>query len=283
MLDKILLPLDGSDAAEDVFPYGEELARRLGSEIILFHACVPEYRLARNMHRLYLEKTAELMQERLKKDLPQGKESQVRAEYVFGDFAKSICSYVAANDIGLVIMAAYGFTSARIRKTGSVADKIFRLLRCPTLLIRAENVQRARDRKKLISHILLPLDGSHDSEVALPIAQELALKLEATITLFRMTGAEPGHARGYLEDIARKLRQQGVAATGMVTSGDDRAKAITGAVKKADADLVIMATRGRSPTAAWAPGSIAHKLLNMGGLPLLIVSKAGGRPGASSA
>lgn len=277
MLDKILLPLDGSDAAEDVFPYGEELAKRLGSEIILFHACVPEYRLARNMHRLYLEKTAELMQERLRKDLPKDKEPRVRAEYVFGDFAKSICDYVAANDVGLVIMAAHGFTSVRMRKTGSVADKIFRLLKCPTLLIRAENVQRARGRKKLISHILLPLDGSEDSEVALPIAQELALKLEATVTLFRMVETEPGHAQSYLGGIEKRLRQQGVAAASRVTIGDNRAEAITGAVNKADADLIIMATRGRSPTAAWAPGSIAHKLLNTGELPLLIVSKADGQ------
>jgi len=35
---------------------------------------------------------------------------------------------------------------------------------------------------------------------------------------------------------------------------------------------VVMATKGRQPITAWAPGSVAHKLLNKGDLPLLIVS-----------
>ena len=37
MFERILLPLDGSEIAEMALPYGEELARSLGSELILFH------------------------------------------------------------------------------------------------------------------------------------------------------------------------------------------------------------------------------------------------------
>ena len=275
MFDRILLPLDGSDAAEEVLPYGEELARKLGSEIILFHTCVPQYRLARNMHRLYLEKSAELMQERLKKDQPKGTVPQVHAEFIIGEFAKSICDYVAANDIGLVIMADHGFTSVMIKVVGSVADNIFRLLDCPALLVRAGDAQRAKDKKELFGRILLPLDGSaKDSEIALPFIEELALKLKSEVSLFRMAHKdEQESADSYLKSILKKLKQPGINATSSITLGDDPAQEISAAGKKADADMIIMATRGRSPIGAWAPDSITHKLLNIGKLPLLVVRK----------
>ena len=46
MFERILLPLDGSEIAEIAIPYGEELARRLGSEVILYHTQGPEQQRA---------------------------------------------------------------------------------------------------------------------------------------------------------------------------------------------------------------------------------------------
>ena len=196
---------------------------------------------------------------------------------------------MAAKDIDLVIMAAYGFTSIRVRKTGSVADKIFRLLECPSLLIRTGDSERVRDRERLISRILLPLDGSEHAEMALPIVQELASKLKAEVSLFTMVkkaylsdgsdnkkanAAEQKRIQNYLQGIEKKLKQQGINASNGLTLGEKQAEAISEAVKKANADMVVMATRGRSPSHAWRPGSTAHKLLNTGTLPLLIVSGA---------
>lgn len=300
MFDRILLPLDGSDLAEAVFPYGEELARRLGSEVILLHVCEPTHKLAHNMHRLYIEKMAELMQQRLKQDCPQGKEARARAEHLFGDFSQSICQYVEKNGIGLVIMVAHGFTSLKVRVMGSIIDKVFRLVRCPTLLIQTGNTRQVEERKGLIRRILLPLDGSDNSEVALPIVAELAVKLKAKVTLFRMAPrayyaeskhdivgevgiydaeldmAEQERAHLYLHNIEEELRQRGIEVTHSVVLGTDPAQEISKAGKKANANLVVMATRGRSPITRWAPGSIAHKLLNVGDSPLLIVRQVAG-------
>ena len=298
MLDRVLLPLDGSDLAEAVVPYGAELARKLGSEVILLHVCEPDHKLAHNMHRLYLEKMAELMQQRLKKGPAEGKGGRVRTEHLFGDFTEEICNYIEKNDIGLLVMIAHGFTSLKVRIVGSIVDKIFRLVRCPTLLIRTGDGRQVKEKTEPIGRILLSLDGSKNSEIAIPIAQELALKLKAKVSLFRMAKkafytsskddivgdigiddreidkAEQEDSQAYLKSIEEKLRQQGIDTTSSVTLGDDPAKEITAAGREAKADLVVMATRGRSPVTAWAPGSIAHKLLSTADLPLLIVRKA---------
>lgn len=298
MFERILLPLDGSDLAEEVLPYGEELARKMGSEVILLHVCEKSHKLAHNMHRLYLEKTAELMQQRLKEDSAKDKAPPVRAVQLFGNFTRSTRDYATANDIGLVIMVAHGFTSLKAKIMGSIVDKVFRLLKCPSLLVQPGGAQRAGDKKELISRLLLPLDSSEHSEIALPVVEELAGKLKAHVSLFtmakrahlftskddiigdaganddRLDAAEQTRLRDYLEGIEKKLKRQGLSVSSQVTLGDDQAQAITQASQETNADLVVMATRGRSPITAWVPGSIAHKLLNKGNLPLLIVSQA---------
>ena len=286
MIKKVLLPLDGSDAAEEVIPYGEELAKNLGAEVILFHTCVPEYNLACNMHRLYLEKTAELLQERLDK-ATSGNAAKVRAEYVRGRFADSLTDYVAAKDIDLVVMAAHGFTSIRVRKTGSVADQIFRLLQCPSLLIRNGDGER-RGKKKLMNRILVPLDGSKPGEAALPMVTEMANQLKAEVCLFSMAtktflsdevedtkanNANKKHTADYLAKVEAGFKKEGIIVSINNELGTDVAVAIEEAVETFSSDLVVMATRGRSPNTAWAPGSIAHKMLNTGDFPLLIVNK----------
>ncbi len=287
MIKKVLLPLDGSDAAEEVIPYGEELAKNLNTEVILFHTCVPEYNLACNMHRLYLEKTAELLQERLNKACSGGAPN-VRAEFLRGHFANSLTDYVAAKDVDLVVMAAHGFTSIRVRKTGSVADQIFRLLQCPSLLIRNGNAER-RGKKKLISRILVPLDGSKPGEAALPLVSQLADALKAEVCLFSMASktflsgevednkannASKRRTADYLARAEAAFKKEGIRVTSTAGLGTDVAAAIEEAVDACNSDLVVMATRGRSPNTAWAPGSIAHKMLNIGDMPLLIVNKS---------
>ncbi len=274
MIERILLPLDGSDAAEAVFTYGELLAERFGSDITIFHACIPEYRLARKMHQLYTEKTAELMQKRIKDSCAEGKSPRVHAEYMTGEFATSIRQFVKTHDINLVIMADHGFTSCRIKQIGSVADKIFRLLDCPTLLVRTCGPYQISDKERVIGRILLPLDGSKNSEKAIPIVQDLAQKLKSEVILFMMfhkDSVQEKEATKYLKGIGSTLQRLGINVRWRVVVGEDKAKEINEAAKEVLADLIVMATLGRSLVDTWGPKSVARKLLNTGDRPLLIV------------
>jgi len=289
MFEKILLPLDGSDLAEEVIPYGEELAAKLGSELILFHVCDDSHQLSHSMHRHYIERLAETSQERL------GSKASASAVQLFGDFAQAISDYCASNDIGLVIMVAHGFTSFKVMIMGSIVDRVFRLISCPSLLVQTGDSRRKGARNGLIHRILLPLDGSEHSELAVPYARQLGIKLGAEVVLFTMArrshmltskddiigeagmndeivnAAEAKRCRSYLSGVAKSMAREGLKVATRVSLGDDQGSAITQACQEAAADLVLMATSGRQPITAWAPGSIAHKLLNKGDLPLLIV------------
>jgi nucleotide-binding universal stress UspA family protein len=297
MFERISVPLDGSRFAEAAIPYGAELTARLGSELVLFHACAQESQPYKSMHQLYLTEAAKVLERYMEKKFPKCEDWAVRTETIIGEAAGTICEYAEKNDIRLIIMAAQGASGPKPWTLGNVADKCVRAVNIPTLLVRVKEGNPIADKKRLISRILLPLDGSNTSEISLPYAEELAKRLKASITLYRMvegmalhsdfdeytplasvpvSSSEEKRVRNYLIDIEKELRQKDISVTHRITGGVDPAAEILDQEKKARADLVVMASRGRSPIARWVFGSVAQKVLLDGDLPLLLIRKASG-------
>jgi nucleotide-binding universal stress UspA family protein len=295
MFERILLPLDGSHLAEAAIPYGAELAARLSSELILFHVCAKEHQPFKNMHQLYLREIVNGLERYMEKRFPRCEDWAVRSETIVGEAADAICEYAEKNDIRLIVMAAHGGSGLKYWAVGSVADKVVRAIDIPMLLIRVKEGRTIEGKKRLINRVLLPLDGSDTSEIAVPYAGELAKRLKASITLYQMAeerffpsdfdgsaslatnsvlAAEEKRVRAYLTGIERILRQKGIPVTHRVTQGVDAAAEILEQGEKTKADLVVMASRGRSKIVRWVFGSVAHKILFEGDSPLLLVRKA---------
>jgi len=290
MYERILLPLRGSQLSEVALYYAEELAGRLGSELILLHACSPQNLPFRHVDEIYLEHMANKLRSEVKKKFPRSEGAQVRTEVIIGEPAEVICDYVTKNDIDLVITAIRGASGLKIWIMGSVVDEVIQRVKIPVLLIRARENPPVEGKKCLINRILLPLDGSEASEIVVPYAVELAKGLKASISLFRMVekthyptealrvidvtrveAIEKEHVRTYLIDMERGLRQKGIPVTHAMTVGTDPATEILEQGEKTKADLVVMAGRGVSPIARWLFGNVAEKVLREGDLPLLVV------------
>jgi nucleotide-binding universal stress UspA family protein len=296
MFERILLPLDGSELAEMALPYGEELARRLGSEVILFHVRGREYQQYEHMHQMYLDRLAETVAHNIGMGRPKGTEVKVTTEVEVGEPTENICNLVAKNDIGLIIMTAVSASGLKVGKMlGSVADHVCRTVPIPVMLIRPKDGRRIEGEKRLINRILIPMDGSDLSKLALPIGEELAAKLEVSITLFQMArmiipyAADPmgsippvdslelskyeeNRVRAEMIALEKELKEKGLTVTHSVTSGFDAADEIIEAGKKVDADLVVMSTHGRSGLRRWVLGSVAEKVLRYGEIPILLVN-----------
>ena len=187
MFERILLPLDGSEIAEMAIPYGEELARRLGSEVVLYHTYGPEHQVQQHMHQMYLDRLAEAVEHNIRKSQRAGTEVKVTTRVESGNPAENICSLVDKNKIDLIIMTAASASGLKVGKMlGSVTDHVCRTVPIPVMLIRLQGARRTEAKERLISHILMPLDGSELSKLALPIGEELAARLKISATLFRM-------------------------------------------------------------------------------------------------
>ena len=152
----------------------------------------------------------------------------------------------------------------------------------------------------MFERILVPLDGSDLAEQALPIAQELALKFNSTVTLLRattseaealretiseptlampevpiavaknMADAEHAGASAYLEQAAAKLSGSGVKVATRVLEGSPE-WAIFSTIDETNASVVVMASHGRGGLGRLIYGSVADKVLRECSVPVLLV------------
>jgi nucleotide-binding universal stress UspA family protein len=137
--------------------------------------------------------------------------------------------------------------------------------------------------------ILVPLDGSPNSEAALPYAialgqatdSELKLlsviepveenaifrRVEQDVHLLQRLQSEAGH---YLSQKVVALQEQGVAATSDVATGS-ATEEILRVAETEGASTIVMATRGRGGLQRWMVGSVADKVMRMATVPTLLV------------
>ncbi|MBI4319217.1 MAG: universal stress protein [Chloroflexi bacterium] len=144
MYNRALVTLDGSELAEEVIPYAEDIARNMDCELILMrvappaHAVLEDGRMVstvdaevdrvRTELREYLEKVADVMR---------AKGFKVRTVVQFGEPAEEIVDYARDNGVDLVAMSTHGRSGVSRWVYGSVADRVLRGASTPILLIRS--------------------------------------------------------------------------------------------------------------------------------------------------
>jgi nucleotide-binding universal stress UspA family protein len=138
--------------------------------------------------------------------------------------------------------------------------------------------------------ILVPLDGSKRAEMIRPHVRELASRFQATVVLIKVI--EPIYADGigetftiisekafnaklkdnelYLEGIASKFRDKGIACKTLVAHGPVVEKIIATANTE-DVDLIAMTSHGYGGLSRIFYGSVAAGILNRVDRPLFIV------------
>lgn len=139
-------------------------------------------------------------------------------------------------------------------------------------------------------HVLCPVDFSSHSELALRVAGEVAGAFGAEVIVLHAQRFEPPlyftvsqtaalkaqlrrglrTARAYLEDFARKQLPKGLPRSFDVVEADP-VPAILESCKKSAADLIVMATHGRTGLTKIRLGSVAESVLRQISIPILTV------------
>lgn len=136
----------------------------------------------------------------------------------------------------------------------------------------------------MLHKLLVPLDGSPLAERALPYAQALAQASGAGLVLVRAAlahsfpGTDPSdvqihavaEADAGLAVIAGRLAEDGLQVETAVPYGE-AAEAILDEIQLREADLVTMATHGRSGLGRWVYGSVADQIMRRAHVPVLLV------------
>ena len=140
--------------------------------------------------------------------------------------------------------------------------------------------------------IVVPLDGSKRAEAILPYVEELAQRFQSRVVFLRVVsptftlqGPEGLFTEGMIEEIRREVegaclylagiqgefREKGIEARACVERDGSVVKAILNVAEREAADLIAMASHGRTGLARVYYGSVAAGVLSQADRPLLLV------------
>jgi nucleotide-binding universal stress UspA family protein len=305
MYKRLLVPLDGSELAEKALPYAQELAVKLGAEIIILNVRMPSESPDKPGQRPYISKITAEVEQNIKKypALKKGEKIKVTSAVIgsngpFVHAGEQIVDFADKESISLIVIASHGTSGIRRWALGSTANKVASGAKCPVLLVRAgASMAGAAHLEKL----LVTLDGSKEAEAVLGHIEWLAPRLKAKVTLLNVVETlyhiypsteslgyfggggmikvpyteeemKPSVTIGedYLKSVNTKLVSEGITTSYEVRVGSAGGEIIA-AEKETGADMVVMSTYGHSGFGRWDHGSIADKVMHAGNTPLLLI------------
>lgn len=291
MYNKILVPLDGSQLAEVVLWYAARLTGRLSASLTLAYVSSPDELVSQHMYECYLQDAVNRVKKLATKYASEtSAEGQFSIDYKIlkGDPSEEILDYADKNKTDLIILAAQGKSGIRRWALGNVANKIVSATSKQVMLIRARDGQTDVSKVKL-TKVLVPVDGSQESESILKYISFLASELKLSLTLLhiyahalitypttdsmRQFTKEKKLRKAYIDKLGNKLKLQGLRVNTIfeeVINGEEAAVIIK-AAETGKFSLVAMATHGRSGIGRWIFGSNAQKVLYEVSTPLLLV------------
>lgn len=299
----IMVPLDGSSAAEIALPMAMYLAQALDANIILFHTVEknPPGQIHGERHlehaeeaKHYLEEIARTFQEkyRFKGRILIHVHLEKSA-----DIATSIADHMTELGPDLVVMCSHGrsnFTQAFI---GSLATRVIGLGSTPVLLLKsnAAGSSATKSGAPRIAQVVVALDNASIHDKAIDYGKEIAKAVHAGLVLLSVVPTfsslkgkdggwglmSPATSSAILDIEEQKLRehlsahQKSLAEAGIPCSisvlRGDPAHEIADVAKKLDQSLIVLGTHGRSGMKAFWKGSVAAKIVSLSNAPILLV------------
>ena len=143
MYKRILLPLDGSDVAEQAAPHAMAQARLCGAELILLRVLEP-FLHVRGLSTADLARIRQQSEEWASEYLDglvkavQEEGVLVQKAVVEGRPQAAILQFAEANNADLIVICTRGRSGFSRWLMGSVADRVIRGAKIPVLLVRAQ-------------------------------------------------------------------------------------------------------------------------------------------------
>ncbi len=296
-LQSILVPLDGSQLAEQAIPVAQALAERarcklklvlVHDRIILMKPGPDNTKLELAMqkaNREYLKSVTARVRERLGRS--------VSSAVLQGlPVVETLARYIRELGPDLVVMTSHGLGGVRRAWLGSVTDQLIRSAEVPVLVVRSGEAGAAQPVWEP-GEILVALDGSPLAEAALEPAIEVARLWDAELSLVQVvppiTPASDPHltfpssysdqvtairresAQDYIRDVAERVRESGVRASGVAVMGRIVPETLMELAEPERVGLMVVATHGLGGVRRMVLGSVADKVVRGASVPVLVV------------
>ncbi|HXG41482.1 MAG TPA: universal stress protein [Dehalococcoidia bacterium] len=276
----IVVFVDRWEGTEEAFLWLDYLVSQLGGRLVLVDAvtqdaCLAGSRGHRDPAQMEASAYAHMASvcQRLKRE--------VHLQALHGAMVETLPIAAVANEAELVVLLEPEGREASRWMFRAEALKTTLRCQCPVLLLTTGYAPHGRGL------ILLPHDGSEAAAVTFPVAQRLASALGWGIVLLQVLPLEADDWQGdpEIEELVRRwqavaherltlaaeeLRRSGVEVR-VETALGSPAQAILRVAHALDADLIVLATHGRSRGAGHRLGATAEAVFMRSPLPCLLV------------
>lgn len=277
-MNKILVPLDGSELADGILKHVERLLGKEPAQVVLLRVLPPPGQAEEIPGQFELERkaaTAHLETVKLRLEEVGAKVTTVQRE---GDPAAEILFAVEEHKPDLVAMSSHGRSGVMRWIRGSVAERVLRSSPAPVLLITAKGLEGQIEQR--FRRILVPLDGTEHSAAVLPLVEHLARLHGAEVILARIeweglnrpllaAALAPEKVVESIRPYRDRLAQHGIGVRAMASQGDS-ASQILDLAESEDVDLIAMTSHGRTGFVRALEGSVSEKVLRHCRRPLLV-------------
>ena len=293
MLEKILIPVDGTPRSEAVLWHLARLLRGRESQVVFLRVIEPilGYPGVETGAIVETERAeAKAYFKELKERLP-ARDARVTGLIREGYPADVILHVAKEERATLIAMGTHGRTGIARWAWGSVAEDVLRRADVPVLLTRSDRSEGAgwipaSPEEAPFRRLLVPTDGSEAAAAALPVAAAVAREFGAEIVALHVV---PEHAelvmghtavldappspelgRRIAAEFVAPLTDEGLKTRAEGVAGDAGEKILETAARDG-ADLIVMGTHGRSGLARLGLGSVTERVLRGATVPMLVV------------
>lgn len=287
---RLLVALDLTEMDEILIRYVSELSQQLGIEKIYFMHVVKSLELSEEIRKKYPELLAPVdetckkqIQTELDEYFPKDADVAYEIDVVEGNASEIILKWAKVKTVDLVVLGK----KSDLKGSGVRAQKIAKLVHCPVVFV-PEVLPRQLEK------IVVPIDFSNDSKLALSVAKTVAekhdgaeiicLNVYSVPTGYHYSGKSYEEFAGIMKENAKKDYQSFIEKIKEFDTQDIRgAYVLNEGSKDIDeeiyhfalnerADAILIGSRGKTSAAHLLLGSTAEKLLHFNyQIPLFVV------------
>jgi len=277
-MKKILVPTDFSKPAMIAAEVAADIAKKANAELTLLHVVEEAVGNSINVEgqvtddsrwdeKLFTMKLIEKAKKQLTKLVEDQKFEGIRVkqELRIGSPYHGMNTIISERKVDLVVMGTAGHSELEHMIIGSNTEKIVRMSHCPVLTM------HEKPASKDFKNIVYATSMDKDEEVFSRIVRATQKLYDATIHLVRIN--TPGNfqrdfvVKKYMQDFAKKLQLKNFTLN--VFNDVSEEEGIIYFADSINADLVAMATHGRTGFAHVLAGSIAEDVVRHSKRPVL--------------
>ncbi|MBT1699076.1 universal stress protein [Fulvivirgaceae bacterium PWU4] len=277
-MKKILVPTDFSKPAQIAVDVAADIAKKSNAELVLLH--VVEEATGDSLtidgevstgtdweDRIFTMRLIERGKKQLAKMVEDAKLTgvKVRQELRLGTPFHGMRTIITDQKVDLVVMGTAGKTKLEEMIIGSNTEKVVRHANCPVLTV------HKKPAKSDFKNIVYATSMSKDEEVFSRIVRRTQQLYDATVHLVRIN--TPGNfqrdtvVKKYMQDFAKKLQLKNFTIN--VFNDLTEEEGIVYFADSINADMIAMATHGRTGFAHVLAGSIAEDVVSHSKRPVL--------------